>query len=184
MDSYTLALFLHLCSLLGAIGAASLLHFAEARLREADTVAAIGVWSRLIEKGAKVFPLALLALLGTGAYMVDGRWAWSAGWIEAGLVGVVALFVVGAGVVGARSRALRQELLDAADGALPPRLAYVAREHVGGIASWTNTGLALGIVFVMTTKPALPGSIASLVVAAGLGAAVALRQRRIGGSRV
>jgi hypothetical protein len=184
MDGYTLVLFLHLCSLLGAICTAALLHFAEARLREADTVAAIRVWSRMIGKGAKVFPLALLLLTGTGAYLVDRRWTWSAGWIEAGLTGVVALFVVGAGVVGGRSRALRRELRDAADGALPPRLAYVAREHVGGIASWTNTGLALGIVFVMTTKPALPGSLASLVVAAGLGAVVAFRLRRIGGSRV
>jgi hypothetical protein len=184
MDGYTLVLFLHLCSLLGAIGTAALLHFAEARLREANTVAAIRVWARVIEKGAKVFPLALLVLIGTGAYLVDRRWTWSAGWIEAGLAGVVALFVVGAGVVGGRSRALRRELRDAADGALPPRLAYVAREHVGGIASWTNTGLALGIVFVMTTKPALPGSLASLVIAGGLGAVVAFRLRRIGGSRV
>ena len=67
---------------------------------------------------------------------------------------------------------------------LPARLAQIAREHVGGIASWTNTGLALGIVFVMTTKPALTGSLAALVVAAGLGAVVALRLRRIGRDRV
>jgi hypothetical protein len=40
-------LFLHLCALLA--GTAALLHFAELRLRAADTVAAVGAWASLIE---------------------------------------------------------------------------------------------------------------------------------------
>lgn len=178
MNGYRLVLFLHLCALLAAIGTSALLHFAETRLRAADTVAAVRTWASLIEKGAKVFPLALLVLLGSGAYLVDRSWTWSSGWVVASLVGVGVLFAVGAGVVGGRSRALRRELADAAEGAVTAGLARIAREHVGGVASWTNTGLALGIVFVMTTKPALAGSLAALVVAAGLGAVVALRLRR------
>jgi hypothetical protein len=180
MDGYGLVLFLHLCALLAAIGTAALLHFAEARLRVADTVAELGTWARLIERGAKVFPIALLLLLGTGAYLVERRWSWSSGWIDASLVGVVVLFIVGAGVIGGRSRALRRELRDAAEGTVRGPLAHAARDHVGGIASWTNTGLALGIVFVMTTKPTLAASFAALLVAAALGAAVAVRVRRIG----
>ena len=127
MDGYGIVLFLHLCALLGAIGTASLLHFAEMRLRAADTVATIRIWARLIENGAKVFPLALLVLLGSGAYLVHRRWSWSAGWIDAALVGVVVLFVVGAVLIGGRSRALERELRDATDGAVPARLAYLAR---------------------------------------------------------
>ncbi len=37
-----------------------------------------------------------------------------------------------------------------------------------------NTGLALGIVFAMTEKPALAGSAAALVVGAAAGLAVAV----------
>lgn len=184
MNAYRLVLFLHLCALLGAIGTSALLHFAEARLRAADTVAAIRAWASLIEKGARVFPLALLVLVGSGAYLVDRSWAWDSGWVVASLVGVGILFAVGAGVIGGRSRALRRELADAKTDPIPAGLARIAREHVGGVASWTNTGLALGIVFVMTTKPALAGSLAALGVAAGLGAVVALRLRRIGRRRV
>jgi hypothetical protein len=183
MDGYTVVLFLHLWALLGAIGTAALLHFAEARLREADSVAAIRVCARLIEKGARVFPLALLVLLGSGAYLVDRRWSWSSGWIEAGLVGVGVLFVVGASLIGGRSRALSRELARA-DGPVPARLLYLAREHVGGIASWANTGLALGIVFVMTTKPAFAASLVALVVAAALGVVVGFRLRGTSGHRV
>ena len=101
-----------------------------------------------------------------------------------GLAGVAVLFVVAAGVIGGRSRALGRELANAGEGAVPARLAQITREHLGGVASWTNTGLALGIVFVMTTKPSLVGSLAALVVAASLGAAVALRLRQIGRHRV
>jgi hypothetical protein len=67
--------------------------------------------------------------------------------------------------------------------AVPETVARITREHPGGIASWANTGLALGIVFVTTTKPALGGSLAALAVAAGLGAAVALRLQRLDKSR-
>jgi protein-disulfide isomerase-like protein with CxxC motif len=122
-------------------------------------------------------------LLGSGAYL-DRSWTWGAGWVVASLVGVGVPFVVGAGVIGGRSRALRRELADAAEGAVTAPLARIAREHVAGFASWTNTGLAFGIVFVMTTKPALAGSLAALIVAAGLGAVVALRLRWIGSRRV
>jgi hypothetical protein len=184
MHGYRLVLFLHLCALLGAIGTSALVHFAEFQLRTAASVAAVGTWASLIEKGAKVFPVALLVLLGSGAYLVGGGWTWGSGWVDAGLVGVGVLFVVGAGVVGGRSRALRRELANTADGAVTAPLARIAREHVGGVASWTNTGVALGIVFVMTTKPALAGSLVALAVAAGPGALVALCLRRIGRHRV
>src|SRR5438128_12151596 len=130
MDGYRLVLFVHLCALLGAIGTSALLHFAEVRLQTADTVGAVGMRARLIEKGARVFPLALLGLLASGAYLVDRSWAWSSGWVEASLVGVAVLFVVGAGLVGGRSRALRRELANAGEGAVPARLAQLTREHV------------------------------------------------------
>jgi hypothetical protein len=124
-----------------------------------------------------VFPLALLVLLASGAYLVHRDWAWSYGWIEAGLVGVVLLLANGAGVVGRRNRALRRELAGAGDGPLTDGLLRLTRRDVGGIASWANTGLAIGVVFVMTTKPGLAGSLAALAVAGALGALVAFRLR-------
>jgi hypothetical protein len=179
VSGYSVVLFLHLCALLGAIGTATLLHFAESRLRAADDVAAIRTWAHLIEKGARVFPVALLVLLATGAYLVHRSWAWGAGWIVAALVGVGILFLMGAGVIGGRSRALHRELRNV-DGAVSAHLMHLARDHAAGIASWSNTGLALGIVFVMTTKPGLGASFVSLAVAAALGIAVGLFLRRLG----
>lgn len=177
MSGYGLVLFLHLAALLGAIGTAGLAHFAEARLQAAESVAAARPWAALVDRAARVFPFALLVLLATGAYLVHRGWDWSSGWVEAGLVGVALLLVNGAGIIGARNRALRRALTATEEGPLPQPLLQLARRHPGVIASWTNTGLAVGVVFVMTTKPALTGSLAALVVAATLGALVAVRLR-------
>jgi hypothetical protein len=57
------------------------------------------------------------------------------------------------------------------------RVLELARKHIATVASWLNTGLALGIVFVMTTKPHLAPSIAALLVAATAGATVGLHRR-------
>ena len=178
MSGYRLVLFLHLAALLAAIGSSGLVHFAEAQLRAAQTAAAARPWAALVERAAKVFPPALLVLVVSGAYLVDRGWTWDSGWVDAGLIGAVVLVVNGAGVVGGRNRALKRALAASADGPLPPPLRQLTRSQVGGIASWTNTGLAIGVVFVMTTKPALAGSVASLAIAVLLGAAVAVRLRR------
>jgi len=73
---------------------------------------------------------------------------------------------------------LNRKLAAADGGPLSPPLLRRTRADVGGIASWANTGLAVGVVFVMTTKPSLAGSLGSLAVAAVLGILVAVRLRR------
>jgi hypothetical protein len=177
MDAYRLVLFLHLCALLGAIGTSSLVHFGEIRLRAAETVAVACTWASVIAKAARVFPVALAVLLGSGAYLVHRGWSWGSGWIVAGVAGVAVLFAVGAGVVGGRSRALARELSASADGPLGERALRLIRRHPAAVASWMNTGLAIGIVFVMTMKLALAGSLVALAAAAGLGALLGLGLR-------
>lgn len=178
MNGYGVVLFLHLAALLAAIGTAGIAHFAEERLAGAETVVAARPWVSLLNRTAPVFPLALLVLLASGAYLVHRGWTWDSGWIEAGLVGVFLLFANGAGVVGRRNLVLKRALRAAADGQLTDALLQLTRRHLGGIASWANTGLAIGVVFVMTTKPGLAGSLAALAVAAALGVIVGFRRRR------
>jgi len=180
VNGYGVVLFLHLAALLAAISTAGIAHFAEGRLAAAETVAAARPWASLLSRAAPVFPLVLLVLLASGAYLVHRGWGWSNGWIEAGLVGVFLLFANGAGVVGRRNLVLKRALSAAADGPLTDALLQLTRRDVGGIASWANTGLAIGVVFVMTTKPGLAGSLAALAAAAALGVMVGSRLRRHG----
>jgi hypothetical protein len=178
VNGYGLVLFLHLAALLAAMGTAGLAHFAEERLGAAETVAAARPWATVLNRAAPVFPLALLVLLASGAYLVHRDWNWDRGWIEAGLVGVVLLFANGAGVVGRRNRKLSRVLATASDGPVSGELLALTRRDVGGIASWANTGVAIGVVFVMATKPGLIGSLVALAAGAALGVLVGLRMRR------
>ena len=176
---YGVVLFAHVGALLAAISAGALSHLSEARMRSASTAAALRPWAKLLGRLGKVFPVALLVLLGSGAYLVHHAWSWSAGWVEASLVGVGLLFASGAGIVRARGLALRRALMAASDGPLPPAVRRLIFRHPAVFASWMNTGLAIGIVFAMTAKPALAGSATALVVgaSAGLGVAVGVGRR-------
>src|SRR5207253_2356172 len=80
----------------------------------------------------------------SGAYLVDRSWAWSSGWVDASLVGVAVLFVVGAGVIGGHSRALRRELAHAGESARPARPAPSTREHLRRVPPRTHTRPPLG----------------------------------------
>jgi hypothetical protein len=174
---YGVVLFVHICALLAAISAGATSHLSEARMRSAATVEALRPWAQLLGRLGKVFPVALLVLLASGAYLVHRGWSWSDGWVEASLAGVLVLFASGGGLVRARGVALRRALMGAS-GQVPAEAQRLIRVHPAGLASWMNTGIALGIVFAMTVKPALVGSVGALVVGAAAGLTVALGMRR------
>jgi hypothetical protein len=75
ITSYTLVLFVHISALLAAIAASTLGHFAESRMRTAQSIGELRQWGALVARASKVFPLALLMLVATGAYMVSRAWA-------------------------------------------------------------------------------------------------------------
>ena len=164
---YLIILFVHLCALLAAIGAGSIAHLAQARMAGAATPAEARSWARLLKKLAPVFPVALLGLLLSGAYLVHDRWTWHLGWVDAGLVGIALLLVNGRGIIGRRLQAVGR--------APDAEILALARDPLVHAAAWANTGLAISIAFVMVDKPGLPGSLASLVVGIAAGAAVGSR---------
>lgn len=174
MNTYHLALFVHLCALLAAIGASAVNALAMRRIRSAETAGDALTWLRLCKDVARVFPVALLLLLATGAYMVHRLWTWDTGWVDAGLVGVVLLGLLGDRVEGVAGKRLAGRL--AADPAR--RLEHepaLVRDPVWWTAALANPALALGIVFVMVMKPSLAGGLATLAIAIAVGALVAVR---------
>src|SRR5437764_13081713 len=82
MDAYRLALFLHLVALLAAISTGAILHQAQWRLLVADSPAAMRPSAMLLKRLKPVFPLALLVLVATGAYMAHNSLSWSHRWVE------------------------------------------------------------------------------------------------------
>lgn len=173
MDVYHLVLFVHICALLAAIGASALVHVSEIRMQAAQTKGEVRQWGMLAGSMDKVFPLALLTLFATGAYLVASRWAWNLGWVDVAVGGVVLLFL-GGGFLGSRGKALMRATEGDPHAPVDGVLMRVMRDPLTRSISSGNTGLAIGIVFIMVNKPPLLGALAALILAVAIGVVLAI----------
>jgi hypothetical protein len=180
MKAYDLVLFLHLGALLAAFSASGIIHFSMLRMRGARTGGEALQWLGACHAVSKVFPVALLTLVGSGAWMVHDLWSWSTGFVDAGLTGAAALFVLGGAVEAARAKKAAAALAAAPGAPVTGAAAALVRDPVWWAASWGSSGLAVGIAFAMVTKPGAAGAFAAIVVAFAAGAAVGLVARRRG----
>jgi hypothetical protein len=177
VNGYSIALFVHLISLLLACVAASLSTFAALRLRGVRSVAEATPWLTLVGRVVPAFPVAVAGLLGSGIYMTHERWGWSIPWIDAALVGLGLIVVLGNGVEARHGRVLRNAL---ASSGMSPRARRLLRDPLAWSAKMTTLTVSLAVVFVMTVKPAAVECVAALSIAvvAGLLGAVPMWRTR------
>jgi hypothetical protein len=180
MTAYDVLLFVHISALAGAIAAAGIIDLAMRRARSARSCGDALQWLGLGKHAARAFPIAMLTLVATGAYMVHHSWSWNAGFVEAGIVGIVFLGVVGDRVEGGRARRAAGALLEDPTAAVGPRQAALLSDPVWWAAATVNPAVAMGVAFDMVTKPSRLVAFAVLVVAALAGAAVSVLRRRAG----
>ncbi len=143
-------LFLHFIFLLCAVAAAAVAGLAALRLRAVESPTEAMRWEAVVRRVVPLFPVASLGLIGTGAYMTIRIWTWSTPWILAGLAGLIAIMLLGAGLEGSRGRAASAELGAAG---LSERARRLLRDPIAWSAKVTTWTLMLAVIFVMTTKP-------------------------------
>ena len=180
MDAYHIALFLHIVTLIVAASATAVTKLAVGRRIKARSAREALEWHEVLISTSRLFPVCLAAFLLTGVYMVSaaGGRAWSSGFVVAGFAGVTLL--LGSGTyLGLKATALKtvlESIASKAPDAPAPRLApppFVA------MLPLINTGVALGVVFDMVTKPS-SSLVALTVIAVGISvtAVLAWRQRQ------
>lgn len=174
MNTYGAVKYLHVLFLLGAFGAGTVVHACLFRLRAARTLADAAPWGALAGKLENVFPVAILGLFGTGAYMTSDAWTWGTRWIDVSIAALALMLAQGGGVAARRAHALKQALIENGPGELGERARGMTRDPGLWVASFTNPALALGVVWNMTQKPGLGESIAAVVVAYAVGAGLAI----------
>lgn len=177
MNTYHYVLYVHLLSLFVGIGAAAVLLVCLFQLRAARTLEQAGPWGMMAGKVGKFFPIAILGLFGTGAYMTSETtfpWTWSTRWIDVGIVVLVVLFAQGFGIAERTGHKLGAAMQANGPGPLGPECRRLALHPGLWVVEFTNIGLVLGVVWNMTQKPGLGGSIAAVLVGYAVGAALAL----------
>jgi len=158
VNTYGIALFVHIVGLIALFSALVLLQRGVVRLRTASTWEEARAWLGMVRPVGGMFFFGTLTLLATGLVMARLEWTSDAPWVVVGEIVVAACAVVGAIVASAVARMSR-----------------IARRHAGEVADedhdvlrapaiwapvFAMNGAAMGVVWLMTTKPDWSVSIA------------------------
>jgi hypothetical protein len=175
LDTYHVVLYIHLLALFIGLGAASVLLACLFQLRAAQTLADAVPWGTVAGKTARAFPVAVLGLFGTGAYMTTDVWTWSTGWIDVSIAGLVLIAVQGPLVAERTAKKLERALNDNGPGPLGNEARRMTRHPGLWVAELSNIGVVLGVVWDMTQKPGTLSTVAAVVGGYAVGAALAWR---------
>lgn len=179
MSTYHTVLYLHFLSLFAGVATATIMVLCTYRLRAAATLEQALPWGMVAGKAKNAFPIVVLGLFGTGAYMTSDAWSWDAGWIWPSIVGLAVVALQGPLLAGPRGEALKKALMANGPGPLGEEPRRLARDPRLWIVTLANPAIVFGIAWNMTEKPGTAASIASILVAYAVGAAVAMRMTRM-----
>jgi hypothetical protein len=174
LDTYHVVLYIHLLALFVGIGAGTVLIVCVFQLRGARTLAEAAPWGRVAGKVGLVFPVAILGLFGSGAYMTSEVWTWDSAWIDVAIGALVVLALQGPLVAERSGKKVGQALAANGPGDLRPEALRMTRYLPLWWAELSSFGLVLGIVWNMTTKPGWGSAIAGALGGYAVGAALAI----------
>ena len=172
MSYYAIALFAHIVGALGFFVALGVEWIGARQLRRAATAEQAGLWVRVATSVRLLGMASMVTILVAGFYMmlvgqVGGAWLIVAFW-------AMVLLAVLAVALSFRPMAAIGRAASAETGPVSPAL----RQRLRGPRLWigiqARVAIALGIVFLMTVKPGLVGSLLTIAVAALLGLGAAL----------
>ncbi len=171
MSIYDIALFVHVVGAVLLFAAVTVEGLAIRLLRQAMTGLESIAPMAMFRVNRVIGPLSALGILVPGLYMTAFR-GW-APWIVVGLATWALILVLGA-VNGIRTLAFGRRL-PTDGGPISADLQARLRDPIAVVSWWTRAGMALGIVFLMTVKPGVVGTVAAIVVGAAAGMAIATR---------
>src|SRR5215471_5358078 len=171
MTLYALALFVHIVGVLGLFIGISLQWISVQRLSQVQTVAQVREGTSLMALQEQLWPTAGLLILLAGIYMTVTAWGWSTPWIDLSLAALIVQGAVAGAWINRRLKAILTGIAatEAPAGTFPPGLERQITDPILRTAVQINAFTGLGVVFLMTTKPGLGGSLITLAVALLLG---------------
>ena len=150
-----LFLFIHVCAAMGIFGAAAIEGASLLQLRRSvGKPTALDGFALAQRVGSLSFALILLS----GIFLTQTVWGWRTSWISVSMSSLIVMVAIGA-TVSRRAMARVRATSDA-----PPGV-YSALNR----SFLMRAAILIGIVFVMTVKPPLEGSLIAMAAAAGTG---------------
>ena|SRR5215472_4993181 len=174
MSLYTIVLFFHVSGAIGYFVGIGAWLFILVDLRRAQRVEQVRGLVNLLGLSGPFTGISVLLILVTGFYMALTAWSLSTGWIDVALISLILMVPSSAALIEPRRRSIARLAQKQPDGPLPQSLEQRTHDPILLTALQTVAALLLGIVFLMTNKPALTDSTIVMVVALMLGVASGL----------
>ncbi|MBA3871783.1 MAG: hypothetical protein H0X30_21765 [Anaerolineae bacterium] len=157
MSAYSIALFLHIVGALGFFAALGLEWITVMQLKRATTAEQVRNWLEASGSLGRVAMISMVVLLLAGIYMMATVWGGVA-WLIVAFVAIVLMMVVMGRISTPRLKVIRQAVTTE-KGALSPKLQEALRHPLLWIGIQARIIMGLGVVFLMTVKPDLVGSL-------------------------
>jgi hypothetical protein len=172
MSIYNIVLFLHVIGVIGYCLGIGMWLFVLAGLRRAQRVEQVRSLIHLNDLSGPFSGISALLLLGAGLYLALTAWSLLTGWILVALISLLLMVPTTAALIAPRRRALVDQMArEAPEGTVSLALKQRIDDPVLLAVVQTVAALLLGLIFLMTTKPDLVGSLIVMAVALVLGLA-------------
>jgi hypothetical protein len=165
---HTILVFIHVMSAVGLSASALISLLGLLAMQRAQRVEQVRAVIGLLALSEPIAGVTLVLTPLAGLIMTITTWGWQNGWINVALGSMALLLLVGA-IIGTRRRAIANLIKDMPDGSLPESLILRLHDPLMGSAGYMMVAIVVGIVFLMTTKPMLDGSLIAMVTAVVLG---------------
>jgi hypothetical protein len=170
MNPLSLSLFFHFLGLVALFVGYGLEWFASSKLRRSTTSDQARTWLGLYRASLPVSGPGLLLLIFSGGYMATITGSMKDGWMSASLLAILVALFIGFVLLLPRAKKIRSALPEGSAVLTDSALARVQDPMIVTLIR-IRFVLALGIVYLMTVKPAtLTSSLIVLLVAIILGA--------------
>jgi hypothetical protein len=169
MSGYLIALFVHVGGAIGIWITLGIWLFglgALRRTRRVEQVRALA-WLIVVATPLMLVSLALLAI--AGFYMALTVWGLQTAWIAVSLASLLVIGPIGAFVLDPRMHTILDLARETPDGPLLDTLVARIRDPLLATGTQTMASVLLGVVFLMTAKPALDLAVLVMVAALALG---------------
>ncbi len=152
MTAYAIGLFTHFLGMVGLFVGYGLEWTASSLLRRSTTSGQVRSWLRIYRLSLPISGPGLLILILSGGYLASVTGSMKQGWISAALVGIAFALGVGFVFILPKIKALRAGLPES-DAPLSEKGRTLVQDPMLVTLIRVRGILALGIVYLMTTKP-------------------------------
>jgi hypothetical protein len=177
MTIYSTVVFIHVISAIGLFVALTAEGAILFRIRTVQNLAEARLFIRAFQRLRIIAIPSFLGILVGGLYLAS-NWGGGTFWIPFALGATLLIMLIGGLVTGRRVTRLEKALSSTENDVSVEALSAIKKDTALLLSYGLRGGLGLGIVFLMTAKPDLLGSLGALVAGCGAGLLGATWMRR------